>query len=474
MTAVKCKRCKENYATVKTRKEPFCNACFLKFISLKQRKLMMTDEFYRDHFKVLYGKDLKNNGISEVVLPFDFSSSSFSALDVLVSLLKEQYVQHRGRVGFNVKIVTIFKNEEERKLFQQSWKMLRDSNMYDDQVWLQFEYHLINAETFFSDAKDLHQIVLHNEDFNSMGLDYILEDSNDYNIEVLLARCPNRNTRNDMWIFIVTHLIKKFAYQHHGCEVVLWAHSMTKLADHIIGLVVKGRGAQIAASLNSTDFDSDYGTAFKNLYPLKNTLLSELDAYCIITGLDKFVVNYTVKNDLMLTDDTEQKTVDPSKNVRLVKNMTINELARKYFDDIEGEYSNIIATVLRTGDKLKPPSKTSETADDNKDTSKCSICLNAIYSNPSDWLRNIAINRGHPIETEEEQELYKQWQASQVGIQTEEYLNLRNKVWTEGHEIPLCYGCIINLNGIKTKEIIWPKHDKDELENILNEFELSD
>ncbi|CAB4252317.1 similar to Saccharomyces cerevisiae YNL119W NCS2 Protein required for thiolation of the uridine at the wobble position of Lys(UUU) and Glu(UUC) tRNAs [Maudiozyma barnettii] len=474
MTAIKCKRCKENDATVKSRKEPFCDACFLKFVSLKQRKLMMTDEFYRDHFKVLYGKDLKNNGVSKIVVPFDFSSSSFSALDVLVSLLKEQNLQHRGRVGFRVKIITVFKNEQERELFEQSWKMFRNSDIYDDQVWLQFEWHLINAESFFRDAKDLQQIILHHQDFNSMGLQYELKDNSEYNIEVLLARCPNRNTRNDMWIFIVSHLIKKFAYQQTDCEVILWAHSMTKLADHIIGLVVKGRGAQIAASLNSTVFDSDYGARFKNLYPLKNTLLSELDAYCIITGLNKYIVNYTVKNDLMITKDIKEKSADLSQNVRLVKNMTINELARKYFNDIEGEYSNIIATVLRTGDKLKPPTIINKPEGYSNEISKCSICLNTIYSNPSEWLRNIAINRGHPIETKEEQELYKQWQSSQVGIQTEVYLTLRNKAWSEGHDIPLCYGCIINLNGIKTREIIWPKHEEDELENVLNEFELSD
>ncbi|KAG0669951.1 cytoplasmic tRNA 2-thiolation protein 2 [Maudiozyma exigua] len=470
MDGVKCKRCKENDATVKSRKEPFCNKCFIKFVSLKQRKLMMTDEFYRDHFKVLYGKDLVNDGISKIVLPFDYSSSSFSALDVLVSLLKEQRVQHRGRIGFKIELVTIFKNEKELESFKESWELLKISDVYGADVWSQLNAHFIDAESFFNDTDGLEQIVLHNEDFNSMGMDYVVPaESTQYKIESLLASCPNRNTRNDMWIFIVTHLVKKFTYQQQDSQIILWAHSMTKLADHIIGLIVKGRGAQIAASLDSGKFDHDYDDRFKNLYPLKNTLLSELDAYCIITGLDKYIVNYSVRRDLMIEqEEVDTKTNDPNKNVRLVKNMTINELARKYFDDIEGEYSNIIATVLRTGDKLKPP------AIENKDCSKCSICLNTIYSNPSEWLRNIAINKGHPVETDEERELYKLWQESQVGIQTGKYLKLKEKTWSEGHEILLCYGCIINLNGINTREIIWPKHEEEELQSILSEYELSD
>lgn len=469
MSGVKCKRCKENDATVKSRKEPFCGNCFIKFVSLKQRKLMMTDEFYRDHFKVLYGKDLPNDGVSKIILPFDYSSSSFSALDVLISLLKEQRAQHRGRVGFKVELVTIYKSEEELDSFKESCDLLKKSDIYDAEVWSQLNAHFINAESFFNDTNGLEQIVLHNEDFDSMGMDYnIPDESAQYKIESLLASCPNRNTRNDMWIFIVTHLVKKFTYQQKDSQIILWAHSMTKLADHIIGLIVKGRGAQIAASLDSMDFDHNYDDRFKNLFPLKNTLLSELDAYCIITGLDKYTVNYAVRSDLIIEDTDINETNDPNKNVRLVKNMTINELARKYFDDIEGEYSNIIATVLRTGDKLKPP------IIENKDCYKCSICLNTIYSNPSEWLRNIAINKGHPVETDEERDLYKLWEESQVGIQTGEYLKLKEKTWNEGRNISLCYGCIINLNGIKTREIIWPKHEEEELQSILNEYELRD
>lgn len=472
MTTFKCKRCKETDATLKSRKELFCDACFIKFVSMKQRKLMMVDEFYRDHFKVLYGKDLVDDGRSKILVPFDFSSSSLSALDVLLGLLKEQNIQHRGRVGFTLELLTVFKSDEDRINIENMWKELRSSPLYDENAWGFVNYHMVNANNFFESAKELQHIVLHDQDFTTKAIEWRNESDGEYSIQTLLDRCPNRNTRNDMWIFIVKHIVKKFTYQQENIKVILWCQSMTKMADQIIGLVVKGRGAQIASSLDSENADAEYGDRFKNLYPLKNTLLSQLDAYCIIRGLDKYTLNYEVKSDLFLnaadTDTSDTKT----KNIRLVKNMTINELARKYFDDIEGEYSNIISTVLRTGDKLKPPKIETSSTENHHGSSKCAICLNTIYDDPAEWLRNIAVNRGHPVETEEEQSYYDQWKASKIGLQNEEYLTLRNRAWDNGNDIDLCYGCTINLNGIKTKELVWPKNDSEELQSVLAEYEL--
>ena len=434
---------------------------------------MMVDEFYRNHFKVLYGKDLANDGRSKILVPFDFSSSTLSALDVLLGLLKEQNLQHRGRVGFSLEILTVFRDESERKDIEKMWKELQNSGLYDESIWSYINYHMVCADSFFENAAELQQIVLHDQDFNAMGIDWRENVSPTYNVQTLLDRCPNRNTRNDMWIFIVRHIIKKYAYQRGDINVILWGQSMTKMADQIIGLVVKGRGAHIASSLDSTNDDSDYGNRFRNLYPLKSTLLSQLDAYCIIRKLNRYTLNYDVSDDLFITP---QKEIDhnhtQNKNVRLVKNMTINELARKYFDDIEGEYSNIISTVLRTGDKLKPPEIDNSPEISHSDPSKCAICLNVIYSNPSEWLRNIAITKGHPMESDEERALYEQWKLSHVGLQNEEYMKLRDYAWSDGKDVPLCYGCIINLNGIKTKELVWPKGNTEELDSVLAEYEL--
>ena len=39
---------------------------------------------------------------------------------------------------------------------------------------------------------------------------------------------------------------------------------------------------------------------------------------------------------------------------------------------------------------------------------------------------------------------------------------------------PLCYGCIVTLNGVKNKSVVWPHNDENELSEILDEFVLTD
>lgn len=463
--SLQCKRCKNVVAVVKSRKEPFCKDCFIKFVSLKQRKRMMGDDYYRDCFKVVYNKNREVTGNGKILIAFDFNTSSLVALDVVCDVLREQNMQHRGKVGFSLDLVTLYRDQEEFEVYKQCWDKILSNERFSDIVPDKVNLHLLDVNTFYS-HNELRQIVLHNVDFSSMGITFQLPEDDQYTVKTLLDSCPNRNTRNDFWLSITQHVIKKFAYQQKH-QVIIWCHSMTKMADQIIGLVVKGRGAQIANSLDSESFDDNYGHTFKNLYPLKDILLSEIDAYCIIAGFEKLLNDYVLNDLLMLGRDEVAAEKKKNSNTRLVKNMTINELARKYFDDMENEYSNIIATVMRTGDKLKAPQH-----GETENQAKCSVCQHTIYTDPSEWLRSIAVLTGHPIETENEKELYEMWRASKTGIEMEEYLALKNNVWANGEKIPLCYGCIINLNGIKSKNIVWPKNDKEELENVLREYEL--
>ncbi|CCF60272.1 hypothetical protein KAFR_0J02080 [Kazachstania africana CBS 2517] len=456
-----CKRCKDKNATVQSRKEPFCNDCFVKFVSLKQRKRMMGDEYYRDCFKVIYDKDAPNGGVSEVALPFDFGTSCIAALDVLTLVLKDQISQHRGKTGFKVHVITVYMDDEQRKTYTDKWNELCAFDRFDAELMKHFTFHLLDINAFLN-TSELQQIVLDHVDYTAKGIQYNITEAE--NVKSLLSSCPNRSTKEDLIKMIIKHVVKKFTYQHPDTKVILWGHSMTKLADEIIGLVIKGRGSQVARALDAESFDEDYADNFKNLYALKDIFLSETDAYCIITGLESFTVNYKAKDTLLLA---KSEKFDDSKSVmKLPKNMTIDELVRKYFTDIEMEYSNIIATVLRTGDKLKAP-------EIREDCKKCSICNSIIYIEPSQWLSDIAVLKGHPVETEEEQLAYNEWKNSKVGIEMNEYFELKDLAWENGSNSSLCYGCIINLNSIKKKNLVWLKHGKKELNEVLNEYQLN-
>ena len=460
-----CQRCKKETAIIKSRKESFCDKCFSKFVSLKQRKRMMgSDDFCRDVFKVLYNKD-GTHEVGKVVMGFDFQSSCLVAFDVIIQMLREQNQQHRGRIGFTLDLVSVYKDNETLNRFEDTWKSICSSERYSkDNILNNVNIHFIDANTFYN-KKNLMQILIDNVNFNSKAIN--LEDKDHYSVEDLLKSCSNRNSRNDFWHIIVQHTVKQFAMQTK-CSVLIWGNSMTKLADQILGLIIKGRGSSIASSLDSASFDKTYGNTFKNLYPMKDILLSEIDAYIISQKIDSFLIDYNLRKSLLIS---EKGSVKSNVNNTLIKNMSINELVRKYYEDMEGEYSNIISTVLRTGDKLQAPTKYLE---EGTVPHVCSICSNIIYSNPSSWLKSITVNKGHPVETEEEREYYKQWRESKIGAETEQYLKLKDHIWSNGDDVSLCYGCTINLNDMKGRNVIWPTNTGNELQEVLEEYQISD
>lgn len=468
MTVEPCQRCNSATAIIISRKERFCSECFKQFLMQKQRKQMMSDDYFREIFKVMYKDRIRTaeeaelqNKNSTILIPLSLGSSSLMMLDIVHLTLLEQKAQHK-KTGFNVDILICYKEDDEETFekIKSVVKDLSENRFHENKEDMRF--HLLSLDNFFKlNSEELHRIVLHNVEFTGK-IDNLTEaDPESLTLMSLLGSCPNRSTKEDLLTFITTHLVKKYAYQK-GQKAILWGHSMTRLADEIISYVVKGRGSQIASSLNSDSFDENYGNNFKNLYPLKDILLTEVDAYCATFGLDSYLINYELQYNLLI-DKPEKSKIGGS--TRLVKNMTINELARKYFNDIEGEYSNIIATVLRTGDKLAEPNTENEVR-------KCSVCKSRIHGDVSKWLRDITVNVPHPIETDEERELHEKWSKSQVGIETSEYYKLRDQTWENGADGDLCYGCIVTIQGVKNLNFMWPKNEEKELETILNEYSL--
>lgn len=305
---------------------------------------MGSDDFCRDVFKVLYNKD-GTHEVGKVVMGFDFQSSCLVAFDVIIQMLREQNQQHRGRVGFTLDLVSVYKDNETLNRFKDTWKSICSSERYSkDNILNNVNIHFIDANTFYN-KKNLMQILIDNVDFNSKAIN--LEDKDHYSVEDLLKSCSNRNSRNDFWHIIVQHTVKQFAMQTK-CSVLIWGNSMTKLADQILGLIIKGRGSSIASSLDSASFDKTYGNTFKNLYPMKDILLSEIDAYIISQKIDSFLIDYNLRKSLLIS---EKGSVKSNVNNTLIKNMSINELVRRYYE-IKWKMNrhNIISTVLRISD----------------------------------------------------------------------------------------------------------------------------
>lgn len=389
-----CKRCKTEQATVLSRKETFCNDCFLKFVSLKQRKQMMSDEYYQEIFKISYPDKIRNqaeadlrNEQSTVLIPLSLGSSSLAVLDIINDNLTEQKTTHRGKTGFQIDVVTMYLHEDLKGIKTNISKLVQRYSENSDKM----QFHLVDMNNFY-DSKDLKKISVSVENYATCSQ----KVTGNFKIDDLLALTPDKTSKEDLLSIITTHLIKKFALQHNY-KAILWGHSMTRLADEIISLTVKGRGSQIASSIDNSIHDEEYKKAFKNLHPARDVLLSELDAYCHIKDLSQFCYKYSIQDTLLLNKFPHKQI----NKVKMVKSMTMNELARQYFDNIEGDYSNIISTVVRTGAKLSNPKM--ELSNDTR----CEICNSIIYKESSKWLQGITVNQAFPIQNEEEQKNYE-------------------------------------------------------------------
>lgn len=459
-----CRRCHARDATVVSRSEWFCDSCFQRFVSAKQRKQMMSDPYFQDIFKVLYQDKFRSaeeaallNEESKVLIPLSFGSSSLVMLDILNDTLTEQKETQRGNTGFRIDVLVIVKAEDESSVAKLVAE-LHEGRYASNREKITFRS--VSVESFYEDCNDeLQTILLNDQDFSSKAMRGDLDPTKHCTVEEMLAQCPDKSSREDLSSFLRKHLIKKYAYQH-DYKAILWGHSTTKLADETISLIVKGRGSQIAPGLSDTEPNPLFKNKFRNMFPLKDVLLSEIDAYCYTKGLDRFLVGYAAQDTLLLN-----KVCVGKQRSKLVKNLSINEIARKYFDDVEAGYSNVISTVVRTAYKLAEPSAL--------DLEPCSMCHNKIHSDASSWLGAITVNNSHPIEEAKENELYNKWRNSDFGNESMEYTELKEFVSRNGVDAPLCYGCMINLNRMKNRNILWPRSDEAELEAALKEFELA-
>ncbi|SCW02420.1 LAFE_0F06040g1_1 [Lachancea fermentati] len=461
-----CQRCKVSSASVLSRKEYFCDTCFRKFVSLKQRKQMMSGEYFQQLFKVIYQDKKKTqeeadmiNNESRILVPLSLGSSSLVLLDILNDTLTEQKLTHKGKTGFQVDVITLFLTSEATKVreFVEKLKSERYVSNYD-----KLNFHLIDIQSFFQSGTHLFRVIL--DDISYTAKKSKLNE-NEYSVQGLLESFTNRSAREDIFSILVERLIKTFAYQH-SFKAILWGHSMTRLADGIISSVVKGRGSQIPDALDDENMDSSYECRFKNLHPLRDVLLSEIDAYCFITGLTEYTYQYRPQQNLLLASDSTKGSNNATS--RLARNMTINELARQYFENIEEGYSNIISTVVRTGAKLTSP------IDTLSEQQQCCICEQRIYKDGSAWLRDITVNNGHPLEGREDEAYFKLWSESQQGQERSGYISLKTQMAAKGLDAPICYGCIITLGDVKNKTICWPICEEIESRKVLNEFIIGD
>ena len=135
-----------------------------------------------------------------------------------------------------------------------------------------------------------------------------------------------------------------------NCDCILSGDSTTRLAERTLSETAKGRGATLPWLI--ADGKSSGGNY---IYPLRDILKKELDGYArfVSPPLTDIIAAYSQQNPVCSKD------------------ATIDRLMVQYFESVEQNYPSIVANVVRTSDRLMPPTI-------HEDNRKCSLCGHAI------------------------------------------------------------------------------------------------
>lgn len=398
-----------------------------------------------DKYKVKYGQVLEKLGVQKVLLTFSGGLSSLVLLDVIASLLQEQILQHKGKQGFELIILTL--DEYELKSLNKNISEILPL-LLQNYAPAKITFKVLSLDSYI-DLNLLHNITV--DTFKGLSN----KVSGDYTLFELLASSPNKSSTEDLLTTIFEKLTLEVAYQE-GCQTILYGHSMTRIANEIISLTVKGRGSSVYKSI-SDHIETYKDQSFQIIFPLREILFAEIVTYCDLSDLKQHHVFSTLAKS------------------KISRNLTIRDLTTNYFDQLDATgYASTASTVVKTGEKLGDPAKHGKNNIEleARDLPNCRICGVRIHHNPSEWLARITVTDAAPIITEEEEQYYKLYQE-QVAVAAK-----------SGTPIDVCYGCVITLGGIKDTGFIWPLKEEKEQDlklnyvstnqDILDEFILTD
>lgn len=369
-----------------------------------------------DRYKVKYGAVADKWGLQKVLLPLSFGVSSLVLLDMTACLLQEQMEGHKGRCAFELVVVHIIEGgKSKRPEFDELAKKYHP-------VSIKYVEHDLNKYS----AADFKAISV------SPTYDVVGEAAQEDDIAKLLQNSSSRSLREDLRNVVYGDIFRHVACEE-GCQTLLYGHSMTRLANEVLSLTVKGRGLTIHDAI--ADKSITYGNnQIHVIFPLRDILFAEVNAvFQLREGLSQFQV---------------QQLKPPS---RLIKNMTVEDLTTEYFENLDATgYASTASAVVKTAEKLGGPTQAKKGV--------CQICLTIIYHDPKQWLSNITVNTAAPLVSAEERAYAELIQASKAEL-------------VDGLPLTVCYGCTVSLKGAGTN-FVWPVRSTKQ--EILDEFTLTD
>lgn len=417
-----CKRCNKEITTLISRKDAFCDGCFIRFIRGKQRKQMQDDKF-----KVKFKVDQPRK---KLLLDFRNDHESYVLLDIMVSMLNEQLTQGPKAIrGFDLVVAII---NDCKKGHQVDVQNIKDFFTLTEIERFGITFLDINVDDFVRSNK-LEQLNIDLKHFQT----YIAGDVSNkiQTYKELLNQITDKSTKEDIASIIHEDMIISTA-QKYQCSIVVKSHSMTQMAVDILADTISGRGSEIPSKSQVK-----YLGNFEVIHPLQDILYSEIKMYANVRNI----------NDLSPVLQMTASISDVS-----TKNKTVHDMVTEYFQTLETEYPEVVSTVVKIGAKLSNPKE--------KPTSHCEICKTPIYYDPKGWLEQITVPGFVPPQNEEEENNLKRYLVSTVGV--------KEDVITNETEIKICYGCMVTLGVSEIKDFQWPQ--RPSREDVLAEYILTD
>ncbi|ROW13122.1 hypothetical protein VPNG_05993 [Cytospora leucostoma] len=368
-----CRRCKENEATHKIRTEPTCGSCFRRYVNMKAVKRL----------EVL-GKEIgaAPTQTKKVLVGLSLGASSASLVNMLDESIRAQ-LRKRPTPAYEPVVVHVDTDLSSSSSSSSSPEAAPSESLLDGYrrrypglrfASIPVTQVLRPGMNSTIDWSALPIVPSGLEGGGGGGGGDGIDDHDGRNLKERMhdyfARLPSNTSRADVMRLLVRHVLVSTAVRD-GAHALLLGSSTTALAELTLGETAKGRGYSLpwmvgdgpqairyyntprssrpreggaaAPAADGRDEAAAAGEVVATLpiyYPLREIFRSELVIY---TGL--------------VTPPLTELLVSPETGVGSAvvshKDVSIDDVMLRYFQDVEENYPSIVANVVRTTAKLE-------------------------------------------------------------------------------------------------------------------------
>lgn len=303
-----------------------------------------------------------NESPKSLLLPVSLGVTSTS----LLHILDEQFRAHLKRSGHaNYTLHILFINHsplEDQLDHRRSIDLLKER-------FPLHTYTILSLEDVFDYELDIEKEILGLQSVN------LLTDDKRARLQQLMSNLSSETSRTDITTILRQTLTTEFAKQH-GCEVILYGDSTTRLAERTLSETAKGRGGL----LPWLTADVPLISGLRMAYPMRDLLRKEISTFAAMVS--------PPLTPLIRDNGSIGQAAVSSRST------SIDQLMCQYFESVEQNYPSIVANVVRTSSKLKASST-------NLNTPSCNICKLPVTKQSHCWGgdQNSALNSSIDVDT---------------------------------------------------------------------------